>query len=263
MSTRSWRRSACQFERYQSRDWSGDSHSGMLSWSPRAAGAAASASARRWRVCFGSMTSSTTPMATALPTPPATRSCSAANRSCNASRSASGAAASCLRCRTPTAALAPHHGDLGLRPREHRRGTQRPRVHRDVRAAVGLPGHQRHPRHHGRRERVQQFRAPPHDAVPLLTDAGQVTGHVDQHHHRHPERVAHPHEPRRLLRRQRVQAAALAQRVVREHADRPAGQPPEPDDHVACPQRLEFLEALDDLADQRMYVIRPFRLVGQ
>ncbi|CFE39676.1 Uncharacterised protein [Mycobacterium tuberculosis] len=59
------------------------------------------------RVCAGSIFSSTTPMSSALSTPPAMRSCSAANWSCSASRSCSGAAANFFLCRMPTAALAP------------------------------------------------------------------------------------------------------------------------------------------------------------
>src|SRR6478609_9744495 len=46
-------------------------YSGMLPCAPRPAGAAASASARRRRVCAGLITSSTTPIATARSTPPA------------------------------------------------------------------------------------------------------------------------------------------------------------------------------------------------
>jgi hypothetical protein len=55
---------------------------------------------------------------------------------------------------------------------------------------------------------VQQLGAPAYDAVPLLTNAGQITRHVDDDDHRNAERVAHAHEPGGLLGGRRVQAAA-------------------------------------------------------
>ena len=133
------------------------------------------------RVAAGSMTSSTTPISTALSTPPAIRSCSAASSASTCGARSSGAtSASLRRCRMRTAATGAHHGDLGARPGEHLGGAERAGVHRDVGAAVGLAGHQRDPRHDGLGERVQQLRAAAHDAVPLLADAGQVAGHVDE-----------------------------------------------------------------------------------
>ncbi|GAA3089236.1 hypothetical protein GCM10020001_000230 [Nonomuraea salmonea] len=85
------------------------------------------------------------------------------------------------------------------RPGEDPGGAQGAGVHRDVRPAVRLAHHQRHPGDAGLGEGVQQFRAPPDDAVPLLLDAGQVAGDVHHDHQRHPEGVAHPHEPGGLL----------------------------------------------------------------
>ena len=130
------------------------------------------------------------------------------------------------------------------RPRPGHRDRRRRRGHRADRdpaaIAVGLAGHQRHPRHDRLGERVQQLGAAAHDAVPLLADAGQVAGDVDEHDQRHAERVAHPHEPGRLLRRRRVQAAAEAQRVVRDDADGPAAEPAERRDDVGRPARVQL-----------------------
>ena len=67
-----------------------------------------------------------------------------------------------------------HDVDLRLRPGQHVGGAERPAVHGDVRAAVGLAGDERDPRNRRGRERVQQLRPAAHDAVPLLAGAGQV-----------------------------------------------------------------------------------------
>ena len=100
-------------------------------------------------------------------------------------------------------------------------------VHRDVGAAVGLAGDQGDPGHDRLGERVQQLGAATYDAVPLLADAGQVAGHVDDDDQRHAERVAHPHEAGGLLGGRGVEAAAEAHRVVGDDADGAAAQPAE------------------------------------
>src|SRR5438874_4108900 len=82
-------------------------YSGMLPCAPRAAGAAASASAMRRRVSVGWITSSTTPISSARLTPPAVRDCSSMSWARSASRWSAGVAASFLRCRMFTAAAAP------------------------------------------------------------------------------------------------------------------------------------------------------------
>ena len=114
--------------------------------------------------------------------------------------------------------------------------------------------------HDGLGERVQQLRAAAHDAVPLLADAGQVAGHVDEHDERHAERVAHPHEPGGLLGRGRVQAAAEPQRVVRDHADRAAAEPAERGHHVRRPARVQLDAGIvEDAVDQRVHVVGALR----
>ena len=202
-------------------------YSGMFLCRPRRAGASASAWVSMLRVCAGSIFSSTTPISMALSTPPAIRSCSAASSSCSASRVLGRGGGQRALVQDADRGLGAHHGDLGVRPREHLGGAQRPRVHRDVGAAVDLAGDQRDARNGGLAERVQQLGAAAHHAAPLLVDAGQVAGHVDDDDERNAERVAQPHETRCLLGTLGVQAAAEAQRVVGEHADacgRPAGR---------------------------------------
>src|SRR5450759_3838143 len=61
-----------------------------------------------------------------------------------------------------------HDGDLSARPGEHRGRAERARVHRDVRAAVRLARDERDARHDALGEGVEELRAPPYDAVPLL-----------------------------------------------------------------------------------------------
>ena len=150
-----------------------------------------------------------------------------------------------------------HDGHLGARPGEHPGRAERAGVHRDVGAAVGLAGHQRHPRHGRLGEGVQQLGAAAYDAVPLLADAGQVAGHVDDDDHRHAERVAHPHEPRRLLRRRRVQAAAEPQRVVGDDADGAAAEPAQRGGDVRRPLRVQLERAalVEQVLDDRVHVV--------
>src|SRR5215207_1981272 len=92
-----------------------------------------------------------------------------------------------------------HHSHFGSRPGKDPGRAKRACVHRDVRAAVRLAGHQCDPRHHRFAEGVQKLRAATDHSVPLLADAWQITGYVHDHHKRHPERVAHSDEPGCLL----------------------------------------------------------------
>ena len=172
---------------------------------------------------LGSTTSSITPICCARASPPASFSCSAASSASTSPRTSAGTSASRRRCRMRTAATAPITATSAPGQANTRVAPERARVHRDVGAAVRLAGHQRHPRHGGLGERVQQLGAAADHAVPLLADAGQVAGHVHDDHQRHAERVAHPHEPGGLLRRRRVEAAAEPQRVVGDDA-RPCGR---------------------------------------
>ena len=120
----------------------------------------------------GSIISSTTPSSTARSRPPAIRSCSAASSSSQRVRAARAAtAASLLRCRMRTAATAPITATSAPGQAKTLVAPSDAGVHRDVRAAVGLAGHQRDPRHDGLGEGVQQLRAAAHHAVPLLADA--------------------------------------------------------------------------------------------
>ena len=158
-----------------------------------------------------------------------------------------------------------HDGDLGGRPGEDRGRAERARVHRDVRTAVRLAGHERHPRHGRLGERVQQLRAAAYDAVPLLADAGQVAGDVDEDDERQAERVTHPHEPRGLLTRRGVEAAGEPDRVVRDDADRPATEPAKCRDEVRRPARVQLDTGarVEQLVDERVHVVGPLVVVRQ
>ena len=72
---------------------------------------------------------------------------------------------------------------------------------------------------------LQQLRSASYDAVPLLADTGEITGHVDEHDQRHAEAVAHAHEAGGLLRRGRVKTSAEAQRIVRNDTDGATTEP--------------------------------------
>ncbi len=87
--------------------------------------------------------------------------------------------ASLRRCRIADRGDRAHHRDLGAGPGEHLGRAERAGVHGDVGAAVRLAGDQGDPRHHALAEGVQQLGAAAYHAVPLLADAGQVAGHVD------------------------------------------------------------------------------------
>ena len=87
-----------------------------------------------------------------------------------------------------------HDGNLSTGPGQHAGGTERLAIHRDVGATVCLAGDQGDARNFTFGKGVQQLRAATHHAVPLLTDAGKIPGHVDNHDQRDGEGVTHPHE---------------------------------------------------------------------
>ena len=87
---------------------------------------------------------------------------------------------------------------------------------------------------------MQELGAAAYDALPLLRDAGQVAGHVDQNDERDAEGVAHAHEARRLLGGRRVEAAAEPQRVVGDDADGTATEPAERRGDVGRPALVQL-----------------------
>ena len=196
--------------------------------------------------------------------PPAMRSCSAASSSSSCVRALVVHLGEAAPVQDAYRRDRAHDGDLGARPGEDPGGAERTRVHRDVGAAVGLAGHQRHPRHGGLGEGVQQLGAAADDAVPLLPDAGQVAGDVDDHDQRDTERVAHPHEPRRLLRGGRVEAAAEAQRVVGDEADGAPAEPAQRRHDVGRPPwvQLDAAVLVEQAGDQRMDVVGALGALG-
>ena len=158
-----------------------------------------------------------------------------------------------------------HDGDVRVRPGEDAGRTEGPRVHGDVGAAVGLARDDGHAGHHALGEGVQQLGAAAYDAVPLLADAGQVAGHVDEDDERHPERVAHPHEARGLLRRGGVEATAEAQRVVGDDADGATAEAAERRRDVGGPARVQ-LEAgalVEHPLDERVHVVGALDRLGE
>ena len=126
-------------------------------------------------------------------------------------------------------ALRAHHGDLRGRPGEVDVGAEVLGAHDVVRAAVGLAGDHGDLRDGGLGVGVDQLRAAPDDALPLLRRAGQEAGHVDEGQHRDVEGVAGAHEPRRLLGGVDVEAAGELRRLVGDDADRVALDPAEAD----------------------------------
>ena len=157
-------------------------------------------------------------------------------------------------------ALGAHHGDLSGGPGQVDVGAEVLGAHHVVRAAVGLAGDHGEFGHGGLAVRVEQLRAAPDDAVPLLSGTGKETGHVDERQYRKVERVAGAHEPGRLLRRGDVQAAGEVHRLVGHHTDRPPLHPAEADHDVLRVQRLYLQEVLDHRLDHPVHVVR---LVGR
>ncbi len=158
-----------------------------------------------------------------------------------------------------------HDGHGGPRPGEHPGGTERARVHRDVGAAVCLTRDDGDARHHGLGEGVQQLGAASHDAVPLLADAGQVAGNVDDHDQRDAERVTHADEACGLLRRGGVEAPAEPQRVVGDDADRATAEAAEGGDDVGRPAlvQLDGGALVEQVLDQRVDVVGALGRLGQ
>jgi hypothetical protein len=89
---------------------------------------------------------------------------------------------------------------------------------------------------------VQQLGAVPDDAAVLLRRAGQEARHVDEREQRDVERVAEPHEPRRLGRRVDVEAAGQVLRLVGDHADALAPEPHEADHDVRRVRGVDLQE---------------------
>ena len=91
-------------------------------------------------------------------------------------------------------------------------------------------------------ERVEQLRPVGDDPPPLLVCAREEPGNVLKDDERDVERVAEPHEPRRLARRLDVQHAGENRRLVRDDADGPAREPREPDKDVLRVMRVHLEE---------------------
>ena len=164
--------------------------------------------------------------------------------------------------------LGAHDGDLGIGPRVDGGGAERAGVHGDVGAAVDLAGHDRHAGNGGFGERVEQLGAAAHDAFPFHAHTGEVAGHVHDHDERDAECVAQPDETSRLLGALRVQAATQAERVVGDDTDGAATETSEAGDDAAGVIALQLLEtrlALDvveKFVNDRADVVGALRRLG-
>ena len=158
-----------------------------------------------------------------------------------------------------------HDGDLGARPGEDLGRAEGTGVHGDVCAAVGLASHQGDPGDHTLAEGVQELRAAAYDAVPLLADARQVAGDVDDDDQRYAEGVAEAYEPGGLLRREGVETAAESQRVVGDDADGATAEAAQGGDDVGCPASVQLLcgAFVEDVLDERVHVVGALLRLGQ
>ncbi len=157
-----------------------------------------------------------------------------------------------------------HDPELGLGPGEHQVGAEVARVHRDVRAAIGLAQHDRELGDARGGERAQQSRALPNHPGALLAGAGHKTGGVDDGHEREAEGIAEAHEARRLVRPLRVEHAAEVTGLVGHDPHRPSLDPGQRGDDVAGPAReqLEQRVAVDDAVERVADVVGAPRLGG-
>ena len=128
--------------------------------------------------------------------------------------------------------LGAHHSDLRRGPRVVPISAEVLARHDAVGTAVGLARDEGHLRHGRLGEGEQQLRAVADDAAVLLPGTRQEAWHVLEGEQRNIERVAEPHEPRRLDRRVDVERPGQMLRLIGHHADAAAGQPQEADDDV-------------------------------
>mmetsp|Transcript_39587 Transcript_39587/g.94000 ORF Transcript_39587/g.94000 Transcript_39587/m.94000 type:complete len:419 (+) Transcript_39587:368-1624(+) len=155
-------------------------------------------------------------------------------------------------------ALSAHDGDLRRRPRQVH---VRPQVlggHHVVGAPVGLAGDHRQLRDGGLGVGVQQLGAVLDDAAVLLARAGQEPRYVDKGHDGDVERVAEPHEARRLDRRVDVEAPGRDERLIRHDADRAPVEPRKARDDVPCEigVYLKGVSVVDHGLDHFHHVVR-------
>ncbi len=112
---------------------------------------------------------------------------------------------------------------------------------------------------------MQQLGSPPHDAVPLLTDPGEVAGDVDEDDERDTEGIAHPHEAGRLLRGRGVEAAAEPHRIVGDDAHGASAHATERRHDVGRPPAVQLLDLslVEQLLDEGVDVVGPLGRLGQ
>ena len=93
----------------------------------------------------------------------------------------------------------------------------------------------------------------------FLIGAREETGHVHEGHDRNPERIAEPHETRRLARGVDIEHAGKHHWLVGDKSHRAPGEPAEPGDYVLGESlfKLEEVAFVYDLEDQLLDVVGP------
>src|SRR2546427_3416954 len=159
--------------------------------------------------------------------------------------------------------LGTHDGDLRRGPGHVVVAADVLGAHDVVRAAIRLARDDGELRNRGFTVGEQQLRAVLDDAAMFLGHAGKKPGHVLEGHERNVEGVAEADEPGALERGGDVEHAGEGGGLIGDHADRPAGEPREPDDQVVAvvPLDLEKRRVVDDVAEDVVHVVRLRRLI--
>src|SRR5262249_48762963 len=129
-------------------------------------------------------------------------------------------------------ALGTHHRDLRGGPGQVDVTAEVLGAHDVIGAALGLAGDHGDLGDGGLGVGVQQLGAAADNAGPLLADARQEAGNVDEGEDRYRKSITGTDESGGLLRGVDVQAAGEVHRLVGYHPDRSAGDPAEADDDV-------------------------------
>src|SRR3989442_15083680 len=159
--------------------------------------------------------------------------------------------------------LGTHAGDLRRGPGHVVVAADVLGAHDVVRAAIRLARDDGELRNRGFTVGEQQLRAVLDDTAMFLGHPGKKPGHVLEGHERNVEGVAEADEPGALERGGDVEHAGEGGRLIGDHADRPAGEPGEPDDQVVAvvPLDLEKRRVVDDVAEDVVHVVRLRRLI--
>ena len=102
------------------------------------------------------------------------------------------------------------------------------------------------------------------DAAPLLLDAGQETGNIDQGDHRNVERIAGADETGALVRRVEIQRPSLHRRLVGDQTDHHPFDATKSDDQIGREIGVHFEEfvGIEQALDDPVHVHRFGRILG-